>query len=116
MQNQAFTVAGKGLAGVLASTDEDPVAAHFNPACGSLQGGDLTTIRAMLKALWWGLEFQQSFMVAGAEAVEGKKLAGAAKAGDRYDFGELAPKPPTGSTPPAPPSTPRSAPPCRIWP
>merc|ERR1712039_994046 len=36
-------------------------------------------------------EFQQSFMVTGAEAAEVKKLAGAAKAGDGYDFSKLAP-------------------------
>jgi len=37
------------------------------------------------------LEFQQSFMVTGAEAAEVRKLAGAAKAGEGYDFSKLAP-------------------------
>merc|ERR1711933_543942 len=37
------------------------------------------------------LEFQQTFMVTGAEAAEVQKLAGQAKVGDGYDFSKLAP-------------------------
>merc|ERR1712151_458143 len=83
------------------STDEDPVAAHFNAAFGSLQGVDLAAVKGDAKGSLAecvafaqqakDLEFQQSFMVTGSEAAEVKALAGAAKVGNGYDFSKLAP-------------------------
>jgi len=101
MQDRAFAAAVKSLGGGQLSTDEDPVAAHFNAAFGSLQGVDLAAVKGDAKGTLAERvafaqqskdeEFQQSFMVTGAEAAEVKKLAGAAKAGDGYDFSKLAP-------------------------
>merc|ERR1740123_2730952 len=101
MQDQAFSAAIKSLGGSQLAVDEDPVASHFNSAFGSLQGVDLSTVKGDAKGSLAervtfaqqakDLEFQQSFMVTGAEAAEVKSLAGAAKVGDSYDFGKLAP-------------------------
>jgi len=101
MQDKAFAAAVKSLGGGQLSADEDPVAAHFNAAFSSLQGVDLSAVKGDAKGSLAervafaqqakDLEFQQSFMVTGAEAAEVRKLAGAAKAGDGYDFSKLAP-------------------------
>merc|ERR1719229_939048 len=101
MQNQAFTFAIKSIGGSQVDASEDPVAAHFNAAFGSLQGVDLSSVKGDAKGSLpervafaqqaKDLEFQQSFMVTAAEAAEVKSLAGAAKVGDGYDFGKLAP-------------------------
>merc|ERR1740123_2748280 len=101
MQDQAFTAAIKSLGGSQLAVDDDPVAAHFNSAFGSLQGVDLSAVKGDAKGSLAervafaqqakDLEFQQSFMVTAAEAAEVKKLAGAAKSGEGYDFGKLAP-------------------------
>jgi len=102
MQKAAFDAAVKSLSGKELKANEDPVAAHFNTAFGSLQGVDLSAVkgdangslaeRVAFAQQAKDLEFQQTFMVTGAEAAEVKKLAGAAKVGDGYDFGKLAPE------------------------
>merc|ERR1719277_1045297 len=101
MQDKAFAAAVKSLSGAQLAADEDPVAAHFNAAFASLQGVDLSAVKGDAKGSLAervafaqqakDLEFQQSFMVTGAEAAEVKALAGAAKVGDGYDFSKLAP-------------------------
>merc|ERR1740121_676562 len=101
MQDKAFAAAVKSLGGGQLGADEDPVAAHFNAAFSSLQGVDLSSVKGDAKGSLAERvafaqqakdeEFQQSFMVTGAEAAEVKSLAGAAKVGDGYDFGKLAP-------------------------
>jgi hypothetical protein len=101
MQDQAFSVAVKSLSGAPVDAAEDPVAVHFNSAFGSLQGVDLSTVQGNPKGTLAervaaaqtakDLEFQQSFMVTGAEAAEVKSLAAGAKVGEGYDFSKLAP-------------------------
>jgi len=101
MQDRAFASAVKSLAGKEVAVTEDPVAAHFNNAFGSLQGVDLSATkgnatgslaeRVAFAQQAKDIEFQQSFMVTGAEAAEVKSLATAAKSGDSYDFSKLAP-------------------------
>merc|ERR1740121_479178 len=101
MQDKAFAAAVKSISGAQLGVDEDPVAAHFNAAFASLQGVDLSTVKGDAKGSLAervafaqqakDAEFQQSFMVTGAEAAEVKSLASAAKVGDGYDFGKLAP-------------------------
>lgn len=101
MQSQAFDFAVSSLSGAQVSSAEDPVAAHFNKAFGSLQGVDLSTVKGNPKGTLAERvayaqqakdgEFKNMFMVTGSEAAEVKQLAGAAKVGDGYDFSKLAP-------------------------
>merc|ERR1719189_925779 len=101
MQDAAFAAAVKSLSGQQLGVDEDPVAAHFNAAFGSLQGVDLSSVegdpkgslaqRVAFAQKAKDDEFKQSFMVTAAEASEVQSLGEQARAGDDYDFGKLAP-------------------------
>jgi len=102
MQEKSFTFAVQSLSGKQPAASEDPVAAHFDQAFGSLQGVDLSKVagkkdgnlaeRVAFAQQAKDEEFQQSFMVTAAEAAEVKSLASKAKAGDGFDFSKLAPE------------------------
>jgi len=99
MQAKAFTSALKGLAGEQLQADEDPVGKHFNDAFKSLQGVDLSKVKAnatgtLAERVAFAqqakdLEFQQTFMVTPEEVAEVKKLVSQAKSGEDYDFSKL---------------------------
>ncbi|CAJ1367300.1 unnamed protein product [Effrenium voratum] len=99
MQDKAFAAAVKALSGATVEAAEDPVAAHFTAAFGSLQGVDLTTSKADAKGSLAERvafaqqskekEFQETFMVTAKEAEEVRSLASKAKSGQDYDFSKL---------------------------
>merc|ERR1712194_723601 len=102
MQEKAFSYAVQSLSGKEVAASEDPVAAHFDQAFGSLQGVDLSKVkgkkdgtlaeRVAFAQQSKDEEFQQTFMVTATEAAEVKSLASKAKSGDGFDFSKLAPE------------------------
>jgi len=102
MQAKAFSSAITSLAGNPVTSDECPVASHFESAFKGLQGVDLSTAKADPKGSLAervafaqrekNLEFQQQFMVTAEEAAEVKNLAAKAKSGDTHDFDKLSPE------------------------
>lgn len=99
MQKQALAAAVKSLGGDVLKAGEDPVAAHFESALGSLGGVDLMTLegnpagtlaeRVAYAQQTKEREFQTTFMVTAAEAAEVKSIGDLAKDGDGFDFSKL---------------------------
>lgn len=99
MQTKAFAAAVKSLGGDVLTSGEDPVAAHFEKALGSLSGVDLMTLKGnatgtLAERVAYAQqakerEFQTTFMVTPAEVAEVKSIGALAKDGDGFDFSKL---------------------------
>lgn len=89
----------KSLGGDVLTSGEDPVAAHFEKALGSLSGVDLMTLKGnatgtLAERVAYAQqakerEFQTTFMVTPAEVEEVKSIGALAKDGDGFDFSKL---------------------------